>query len=304
MSPATDPSTEDLLSIGDLAEAAGVTPDTLRMWERRYGRPEPVRLPSGHRRYTRDQVRWLRRVAEALSMGHRPGTVVRASEDDLERLLAPLPEEGDSEDVKALLLHVPDLTNGALDSALRTAATTRSVREFVEEIAGPLLIAIGREWADGRLQVRHEHHASQVLEDVLRWLRGTIEVKRNGPLLLHCTLSGEIHGLGVQLAALSTLLGGGRASILGADTPNEEIQAAVTESGADGVIVSVSLATGGIETDRQVAALRKMLPDSVALVIGGRGARGIRRGPRGVIYLESLGDLEDWVRERTASKSS
>ncbi len=304
MTPATDPSTEDLLSIGDLAEAAGVSPDTLRMWERRYGRPEPVRLPSGHRRYTRDQVRWLRRVAEALSMGHRPGTVVRASEDELERLLAPRPKEGDSADIKALLGHVLDLTNGDLDKALRTAATDRSVREFLDDVAGPLLVAIGREWADGRLQVRHEHHASQVLEDVLRWLRGTIEVNRDGPLLLHCTLSGEIHGLGVQLAAVASLLGGGRASILGADTPNEEIQAAVEESGADGVIISVSLATGGIETDRHVAALRKMLPDSVDLVIGGRGARGIRRGPRGVVYVDSLGDLEDWVRERAKSTSS
>ena len=41
----------------------GIGRDTLRVWERRYGRPEPIRLPSGHRRYTAEQIRWLRRVA-------------------------------------------------------------------------------------------------------------------------------------------------------------------------------------------------------------------------------------------------
>ena len=81
------PAEADLFSIGDVAEASGVSPDTLRMWERRYGRPVPVRLPSGHRRYTGEQLTWLRRVAEALAHGHRPRTVVCASDDELESLL-------------------------------------------------------------------------------------------------------------------------------------------------------------------------------------------------------------------------
>ncbi|MDJ0522022.1 MAG: MerR family transcriptional regulator, partial [Planctomycetota bacterium] len=52
----------NLHSIGEVAEATGLTPETLRIWERRYGRPVAVRLPSGHRRYTDEQIVWLRRV--------------------------------------------------------------------------------------------------------------------------------------------------------------------------------------------------------------------------------------------------
>lgn len=59
-------------SIGDLADATDIAPATIRVWERRYGRPKPVRLPSGHRRYSSDEVTWLRRVGEALANGHRP----------------------------------------------------------------------------------------------------------------------------------------------------------------------------------------------------------------------------------------
>ena len=57
---------QDLYSIGRAASVVGIAPATLRMWERRYGTPIPVRLPSGHRRYTGDQVRWLKRVTEAM----------------------------------------------------------------------------------------------------------------------------------------------------------------------------------------------------------------------------------------------
>ena len=65
----------NLHSIGDVAEATGISVDTVRVWERRYGKPKPVRLPSGHRRYTDAQIRWLRRVAEALAHGNRPSKV-------------------------------------------------------------------------------------------------------------------------------------------------------------------------------------------------------------------------------------
>ncbi|MBM3985320.1 MAG: MerR family DNA-binding transcriptional regulator, partial [Planctomycetes bacterium] len=76
------------LSIGDLARATGVSEDTLRVWERRYGRPAPQRRPSGHRRYASDQVCIVRQVAEGLSRGLKLADLMRAAPAELERLLA------------------------------------------------------------------------------------------------------------------------------------------------------------------------------------------------------------------------
>jgi DICT domain-containing protein len=45
-----------LLTIGQLAALTGVQPGTLRMWEARHGFPRAERLPSGHRRYPREEV--------------------------------------------------------------------------------------------------------------------------------------------------------------------------------------------------------------------------------------------------------
>ncbi|HET7455945.1 MAG TPA: DICT sensory domain-containing protein [Solirubrobacterales bacterium] len=56
---------ENLLSIGDVVRATGISEATLRAWERRYDFPQPRREPSGHRRYRSEEVeRILRVVAE------------------------------------------------------------------------------------------------------------------------------------------------------------------------------------------------------------------------------------------------
>jgi DICT domain-containing protein len=50
------------LAIKDLAEATGLAPGTIRMWEQRYGFPEPERTAGGYRQYTAHDVQTLRRA--------------------------------------------------------------------------------------------------------------------------------------------------------------------------------------------------------------------------------------------------
>lgn len=61
----------DLMSIGDLAEATGVNATTLRAWETRFGFPQAMRLPSGHRRYRLGDVEAVRSVARRRDSGLR-----------------------------------------------------------------------------------------------------------------------------------------------------------------------------------------------------------------------------------------
>lgn len=55
--------------MGEMAERTGVAEATLRMWERRYGFPDPERLASGHRRYTERDVELIRTVAAKRASG-------------------------------------------------------------------------------------------------------------------------------------------------------------------------------------------------------------------------------------------
>ncbi|MHC4959386.1 MAG: MerR family transcriptional regulator [Planctomycetota bacterium] len=283
-------------SIGDLAAATGIAPDTIRVWERRYGRPVPFRLPSGHRRYTEEDVRWLRRIAEALSHGHRAGKAVRATEQELDAMLAPeTTRRAQRDDVKKTLDLVRAYDRTALVSALRHEWEHRDPPTFLIKTVAPLITALGRAWVDGELDVRHEHFVTEVLEDVLRTLRVSLTPAQE-PIVLFTTLSGEQHGLGLQMLALLATHSNVGTRILGTETPQDEIVRASLETGAVAVAVSVSLSSGGIDTDRQIGALRGALPQDVQLVIGGKGARGVRRGPRGVTYLDGLEGAGEWLR--------
>src|SRR3954471_6121313 len=59
----------DALTIREIAARSGVPAGTLRMWEERYGFPKPKRLPSGHRRFSDDQVEQVRAVVAARESG-------------------------------------------------------------------------------------------------------------------------------------------------------------------------------------------------------------------------------------------
>jgi len=59
------------LSIGDVAERAGVSPGLLRMWETRFGFPAPTRLPSGHRRYSAADIDAVKEVLARQQAGLR-----------------------------------------------------------------------------------------------------------------------------------------------------------------------------------------------------------------------------------------
>ena len=59
----------DGLTIREVTSRTGVEAATLRMWEQRYGFPEPERLPSGHRRYSHLDVELVRQVTRDRDSG-------------------------------------------------------------------------------------------------------------------------------------------------------------------------------------------------------------------------------------------
>ena len=57
------------LAIREVAERTGIAAGTIRMWEQRYGSPDPERTASGYRRYSDDDVESLRKVASYRRLG-------------------------------------------------------------------------------------------------------------------------------------------------------------------------------------------------------------------------------------------
>jgi DNA-binding transcriptional MerR regulator len=288
---------EGLFSIGDLAERSGVSPDTIRVWERRYGKPRPIRLPSGHRRYDAADLRWLRRIAEAIALGHRPSGLMRASEEELDALVTRPPEESRDGWVDSILELLRHFRGEEIEKRMRGELEGLKTRTFLVRRLEPLLVEVGRRWADGTLDIRHEHLLSDLVEGLLRGHRLALRRRRSSPRVLLAALPEERHSIGLQMAAALLQSVGADPVVLGVETPLEEIARGAREAGADAVAIGVSLACGGIGADRALAALRSLLPPDVRLAAGGAGTRGPGRGPKGVEYLASLDALTAWLRD-------
>src|SRR4051794_15056600 len=69
-------SEEAMYSIAAVSKLTGASCHALRVWERRYGFPIPRRSPSGHRRYSREQVAVLVELREKAQVGHPIGQLI------------------------------------------------------------------------------------------------------------------------------------------------------------------------------------------------------------------------------------
>src|SRR5574343_1852394 len=75
-----------LYSIAAVERDTGLSKDTLRVWERRYGFPRPARDAAGDRCYPADQVERLRTIRSLMDAGHRPGRIVGLAPQELQTL--------------------------------------------------------------------------------------------------------------------------------------------------------------------------------------------------------------------------
>jgi methanogenic corrinoid protein MtbC1 len=247
----------------------------------------------------------LRRIAQALSLGHRAGQVVAAPDEALERLLetSPVPLVSasrasaatmpSSEDVPGLLRLVRAFDSGRLTRLFLADWARMGPVEFLEARVAPLVRGVGDAWEKGELEIRHEHFLSERIGDLLGSLRLPFEERATGPLVVHATLPGEAHALGLQMAALVLSAGGCRTLSLGTEVPVAQTAALARDLGARAVAISVSLSSKGPASLAGLRKLRDSLPKRVLLLAGGQGAPSSKAG---LETMSNLRDLDVWGR--------
>ncbi len=266
-------------SIRVASRLTGISSDTLRMWERRYGFPKPQRNASKVRVYSKEDVERLALVSRALKAGYRAGEVIQKSTSELEKMLeaaAPTtfdPVETSGQPVRALMEALSADDPDALRAELRQTVATLGPQQFVTDVAGPLLVRVGEAWSTRRLEVRHEHMLSDALTSQLRLLLSAYEGRTGDPVMILTTLPGEQHSLGIEMVALYAALLGATPRLLGPDTPIEQIVEAARALGARVVGLSVSGAAELSTVDTQLHELLRALPSRVEVWIGGARAR-------------------------------
>jgi len=269
----------DSLPLRTVSRMTGLSADVIRAWERRYGVVAPARGPRGARLYSTEDVDQLRLLRRAVSTGRAIGDIARLSRRALEDLIG-APEvaaprtQGAAPGNETLSQAITALERfdwTALDRCIGDALVGLGARDFVEQVATPLMIEVGERWRDGRLSVADEHLVSGLMHNVLAGVlrsRGRV----GNPTVLLATPSGERHELGLLMAALVIAESGCGLCYLGIDLPAAEVTAAARRSHA--AVVGLGVANGD-NLAASVAELRRVerdLPKTTELWIGGREA--------------------------------
>jgi MerR family transcriptional regulator, light-induced transcriptional regulator len=289
-------------SIRVASRLTGIPADTLRMWERRYGFPRPERTGGGSRTYTDEDIELLHLLSRALKAGYRPGEIVGKSREELEDILTQVaparPEpliEGALPTVRGLIQHLMSDDTEALATEMRRAALRLGSKRFVTEIAHPFVVEVGSMWEAGKLEVRHEHLASEVLSTLLRLLISTSEDGLGRPVVLLATLPGEQHGLGLEMVALYLASMRATPRLLGVNTPRDQIVKAARALGAD--VVGITL-TPACDIQTAVGDIKWMLselPRRVEIWAGGEAAMRLGIEGPGLKTVTSFTSLESAI---------
>jgi MerR family transcriptional regulator, light-induced transcriptional regulator len=292
-------------SIKAVAEATGLTVETLRAWERRYRLIEPKRGAGGHRIYTGRDVARLRRLRESTHRGHQIGKIAHLSNEALNQLLsaeAPDPAEdaGARALVERILTAVERYRVAECEHVMATAFALLPPLEVVRDVLGPALRKVGERWHRGDFSIAQERIASGSARRHVSALLHTFNSVAKGPAVVFATMSGESHELGALMYASLAAGMRLRTYYLGPDLPAEEAARCALKVNASAVAVSMVM-----RDPRQLVqleVLRRHLPADVEIWIGGGAAAELspRELPVNSIRMAEHGDFERRVELLTA----
>lgn len=273
----------------------GVSPSTLRAWERRYGVVEPVRTEGGYRVYDDASLKRLTRMSSLIASGwpprHAAAYVMNedGEGDGVLPLGVPVDEEPpdpvpptmkeERQQIEVLLQAAESLDARHLSDELDFTFSIHSFDDLVGRWLGPVLKATSEAHASGRLSDAGEHF---LITGIERRLAACFEEAGqhghgSGPRVVTGAprRNGASHPIGSLAFATSLRRHGCDVVYLGAHAAPEEWVEAVRTHDADCIGISVPTpedSAGAAELVTTLIAARPQL----TVYYGGRGSDRVR----------------------------
>ncbi|MFD7615113.1 MerR family transcriptional regulator [Streptomyces sp. NPDC059828] len=248
------------VTTGAVARRLGISPTTLRSWDRRYGMGPADREGGRHRRWTPADIAMLEEMCRLTTSGVPPSEAASVALSRAGRRPAAGTERSSSADsrpvhgagsgnglplgdvrheFRGLARAAVRLDSPTMDELLADLMRTHGLVTAWEEVMAPTLHAVGRKWEssdDRYVEVEHllSWHISTALH---RFTGSTPPAPREAPPVLLACVPDEQHTL--PLEALAAGLGerGLPTRMLGAAVPAEALNAAVRRIGPSAVVL-------------------------------------------------------------------
>ncbi len=272
----------------------GLSADVVRVWERRYQAISPQRSDGGSRLYSDAEIARLRRLRQAVELGHAIGQVAKLPDSELENLSGKhratfAIASQDATDPHAItrerfLEAIARMDVVAADEEINRAATLYPPRVMVKNIVVPLLAEIGDRWAHRDFGVAQEHVATNLIRNLLSSLFRLYPPDEAADTIVLATPAEERHEFGILIAALIAATRGWRVVYLGADLPALEIVRTVKLTKARVLLLSV-LNSQNQQIAIELKTIADHMPNNTRVWIAGADAQNHR----------ALIEQADWI---------
>lgn len=280
----TKTDTDVQYSMRVVTRLTGLSPDTIRAWERRYAAVVPARTEGNTRRYSAVDVRRLGLLKAATNRGYRISDIANLSEQELRELVdaegalttGSTPEDEASGQLETAFKHVQQDyleaierfdARTAADQLARSAAIF-SPRDFVLEVVLPIMRTTGDRWEQGSFTVAHEHLVSMQARSLLDAILRLSAPHKGAPKLITATPEGQLHEFGALAGAMLAALRGFDVLYLGAEVPAGDLLTAAEQSGAEVLLLSVIFRGTARETNalaRSIVRIAKQVDTWVGI---------------------------------------
>lgn len=308
------------LTISAVERDTGLSKDVLRVWERRYGFPAPVRDGNGERLYPPQQVERLRTIRRLMDAGHRPGRLLTLPEAELLALSRPRGAPGTgsragptmqsgeaaaaAHGVAGLLANASACQTGLLAQALAASLLHHGLPAFVRDVMLPLLEQVDDARLRGDMQPFAERLCREQIRRALQPARhmlaagpaSSVDAGRPQAIALLATLPHDTDDLPL-LAAEALLPGEGmRCLSLGTQVPVADIAMAANRLPAAVVVPSFAASLSPKVAMASLEGLRDALPATTPVWAVGELVRRLRREPAGVTLIASIDEIAPHAR--------
>lgn len=209
----------------------------------------------------------------------------------------PLPV-GDGVDAAEGLVREAVAATRAFDSGALLEVIERGTVRFghngvLHRLVAPLARQIGELWQRGEVTAAHEHFASALIRDSLGRSMRPFGMPEGAPRVVVATPAGQLHELGAVMVGAAAANLGWRTIYLGASLPAAEIAGAALQNRVRAVLLSIVYPADDRQLEGELRQLRRFLPPSVAVIVGGRAAVAYDAVLReiGAVVPADLGEL-------------
>ncbi|MDX2040569.1 MAG: MerR family transcriptional regulator [Acidobacteriota bacterium] len=278
-----DYSTIPKYKIGAVSRLTGLSVDVVRVWQRRYQAVIPQRSEGGSRLYSDLDIARLRKLRQAVELGHSISQIAGLPDSELETLgskqaatigafsLAEQPPDQYAILRDRFLSSIERFDVVAADEEINRAATLYPPRLIVKHVVIPLLIEIGERWAHKDFGIAHEHVATNLIRNLLSSLFRLYPPNEGADSIVLATHTGERHEFGILIAALIAATRGWRVIYLGIDLPAAEIVRAVKLSKSRLLLLSAIHHQNGV-TAQELNFVGEQVPHNCRVWIAGAEA--------------------------------